>query len=952
MRIGARHVGAAIAGVVILMTPFLRGQTASRDGVLLIRMPDETALPTDPSDADIARFVAARGSHLQMTAQDVQRDRAFARQVLGQRQIFEELAAFHARENIPARVRFIAWADAFRFFADYVSDRSNPPIVAQIGDTWAAYFRSLGVVADERRHTWDVRVLWYWKDMVTERELADGDRFSAACRRLHDAPPPGLIAPLAIPTAPDWNLLHDLSVWLYNGGVPTLISIEKKFGLLPWKEAVFAGPEGERAVEFLIHLARRGYVALPEKRSLELADDFLARKYAMMIAGPWLTKLAEKALGSEWRTWIGAMLPPRIGSTTAVTMKGGSLLVVLDPTRGRDPEAVRRARRLIEFFSSRESQQRYTEALGALPANEEALETSPYFDLFQSALEHGRTYPQIPEWAPVVENLATRDNLYAFWKRLSVLTDTHATASEAEQAARARLILAALHSAEADINRELSPGRLALLWPWVLALAALVAAVAVLALWHRHVERRRIAELRQTRDLLATLERRLASTEEAVKNTLTPSASEMATVATKGYPALYLDAAQRKVSLRRSPAHPLEEVLHGAEYDLFRHLIECLQAGWQQTHWIWSYIVWPTAQPKFPKEAFATHCTKLRKKIETVWQLGPVLGRGDRRTGAIPIEVKDAHFYTDAAPDGTAYPLWALFRTSEQAARAYKTGSWKTAQREIETLLRMDPENWLGNTLLCHLALQGHVAITDPLVQKALTFVHVQKVHYERALERIEALPAEKVDLQQMERVRSRCEALRLIASSVPPSSLPTSPVNERSPWRDRERLKAWLTYLDEGTPGLPDEEIKTIRGIQRFLRQRLPWASPSDVDEQFRSFLQDIVCDSASWPEERLPRSRRAFQSGALDYALARLYGLRDDAESKAITKAQNLRKLWDRRSQLRKALQQDPTVEQLYTACQERYGWSRAFFERVLELERLGQLRSWDERSSRRVM
>lgn len=80
--------------------------------------------------------------------------------MLGQRQIFEELAAFQAQEKTRARVRFIAWADAFRFFADYVSDQSNPPIVAQLGDTWAAYFRSLGVVAYERRHTWDVRVLW------------------------------------------------------------------------------------------------------------------------------------------------------------------------------------------------------------------------------------------------------------------------------------------------------------------------------------------------------------------------------------------------------------------------------------------------------------------------------------------------------------------------------------------------------------------------------------------------------------------------------------------------------------------------------------------------------------------------------------------------------------------------------------------------------------------------
>ncbi|MCV5246426.1 hypothetical protein OFC58_38090, partial [Escherichia coli] len=66
----------------------------------------------------------------------------------------------------------------------------------------------------------------------------------ATCQQIQRAAPPELAAPLALPTAPDWNLLHDLSVWLYNAGLPSLISTEPKFGLVPWKEAVFDGPEG------------------------------------------------------------------------------------------------------------------------------------------------------------------------------------------------------------------------------------------------------------------------------------------------------------------------------------------------------------------------------------------------------------------------------------------------------------------------------------------------------------------------------------------------------------------------------------------------------------------------------------------------------------------------------------------------------------------------------------
>ncbi len=930
-----------VAWLFVLTAPVVRAHPRVNDPVLLIRMPDEVALADEPSEADIARFLAARGPFLHMTAHDLLRDRAFARQVLGQRQIFEELAAFRAQEGIPARVRFIAWADAFRFFADYVSDRNNPPIVAQLGDTWIAYFRSLGVVAYERRHTWDVRVLWYWKDMISPQEIADGDGVLTACQRLRGAAPPELMAPLAIPTAPDWNLLHDLSIWLYNAGLPQMISTKKRLGLLPWKEAIFAGPEGEQAVQFLIRLARRGCLALPEKSNQELAEDFLARRYAMVILGPWLTKLAEKALGPDWRAQIGATLPPTIASTAAVTMKGGSLLVLLDPTRGRDPEGVRRARRLIEFFCSTASQRRYTEALGALPADEHALAASPYADLFRTALAHGRTYPQIPEWAPVVENLATRDNLYAFWKRLSLLATPQTTIPEAEHVARARLVFAALHSAEADINRELSPGRLAVLRPWLLAVMLLGFAAAALSLWHRQVERNRIAELREARRLLATMQRQLTSLKELTSQ---PSASpEMATVTVKGYPALYLDATQRKVLLRRSPAHALEAILHGAEYDLFRHLIELLQAGWQQTHWIWSYLIWPTAQPKFPKEAFATHCTKLRKKIETVWQLGPMLGRGDRRSGAIPIEVKDVHFFTDAAPEGTAFPIWALFCASEQAMRAYQAEAWEAAANSAKDVVTIDPENWLGNMLLCQLALRMPSMITDPVVQKAIAFAHHQKDDYERALHKLDSL--DKVDGPHKDRIRSRYEALQLIVSRVSlPSSTPPH-AERRPPWRDREQLKAWINHLDGLQHPLPQHELRTLQEIQRFLRHHFHWASPQQVKEHFCAFLHDLACDSSTWPEEKLPRSKRSFKNRALDYVLANLCRLPDDEESKAITKAQNLRKLWSVKAHLRKELQQEPSSEQLYYACRKRYGWSRSFVERLLELERSHVSPSWKD-------
>jgi signal transduction histidine kinase len=476
--------------------------------VLLIRMPAEPPLAKAPTYPEVVEFLARRSDSLEMMPPDILQSANLARDVLGQHQIFDELARFQAEHQIPARVKFVARSEALRYFIDYVSDGSNPPVVAQLSDTWLAYFRSLGVVPFEQRYSSDVRVLWYWKDLVTLDDITDGERFVNVCHRLLKSPSAGLIAPLAIPTAPAGELLDDLSVWLYNAGLPQLISSDSKWGLLPWTEAKLAGPEAQQAIRYLSSLVRQGYVALPEQPSTEVAEDFLARKYAMVILGASMMPRAERRLGARWQWHIQPALPPRIGEREATTIKIGTSLVVLDPTRGQDQATVERARRLVEFLSSTQSQERCAHTFGELPADPEALKQTPYLSLFQMALQAGRTYPEIPEWALVVENVATRDNLFAFWKRLSALAEPHAVSDRSEQIVRERLILGALHSAESYLNGELSPGKAALLWPRLALVGVPLLLMTLLVLWRRRVERTRAdAELRRKQDELAHVAR-------------------------------------------------------------------------------------------------------------------------------------------------------------------------------------------------------------------------------------------------------------------------------------------------------------------------------------------------------------------------------------------------------------------------------------------------------------
>lgn len=481
-------------------------QTGTEEPLLLIRLPAEPPVAQPPTYAEIVRFVAERSDALDMTPQDIMQNTNLARDVLGQHQIFDELAGFQTQHQIPVKVKFTTWSEALRYFVDYVSDPSNPPVVAQLSDTWVAYFRSLGVAPYAQRYSWDVRVLWYWKDLVNLEDVTDSDHFLTACHRLHKSPSAGLIAPCAIPTAPGRDLLYDLSIWLYNAGLPELISTDNKFGVMPWQEAKFAGSHAEQATRYLSNLVRHGYMALPEQPSTDVAEDFLARKYAMVILGAGMMRRAEKRLGARWQWHIQPALPPRLGAREPTTVKSGSYLAVLDPTRGQAVAGVDRARRLVEFLCSTESQQRCARGFGDLPADLEALGQTPYLRLFEMALQRGRTYPEIPEWAPVVENVATRDNLYTFWKRLSALTD--AQAGRSEQAAREKLILGALHSAETTINKELSPGKVALLWPWLAAASFLLVIITCVLVWRRRIERQRAEEeLRQKQQELTHIAR-------------------------------------------------------------------------------------------------------------------------------------------------------------------------------------------------------------------------------------------------------------------------------------------------------------------------------------------------------------------------------------------------------------------------------------------------------------
>ncbi|MCA1603403.1 MAG: hypothetical protein LC776_17780, partial [Acidobacteria bacterium] len=325
--------------------------------------------------------------------------------------------------------------------------------------------------------------------------------------------------------------------------------------------------------------------------------------------------------------------------------------------------------------------------------------------------------------------------------------------------------------------------------------------------------------------------------------------------------------------------------------------------------------------------------------------------RGSYHGGAIPIEVRDVHFYTDAQTEGDAHSIWSLFHASEQSLKAYKAGQWEEARRHVEQLLQIDVENWPGNILLCQLAIQNHADKDDPFVRNAIAFAHKQRAPYEHAAEMVANLPEQKVSQEEKERLHSRLASLLEIIPKLPPPQPGPQPRGGRTPWRTRDQLTDWSSYLSGRKQALSGEEIRVAQEVRRFVSQRLHWASPGEVKDHFREFVQDLALDESSWPDERLPSSEKAFKYRALDYVLAGIQHLSDDDESKAVTKAQNLRKLWSTRAELSNRLERELTNEEVYQECRQRYGWGRSGFDHLLEFENFCHTQPFDESHSKNI-
>jgi multiple sugar transport system substrate-binding protein len=299
------------------------------------------------------------------------------------------------------------------------------PDVSQIGSTWLDSLVATGAVRpftdgeidmlgsetpffpaswqtvslySERSRVWaipwltDVRVIFYWRDMLeeagvdAETAFRTPEQVEETMERLQAS---GIDTPWGVWGDKKNVMLQNAASWIWSAG-GDIISADGK-------RILFDQPEAMRG--FLAYFRLHRYMPpdlehVPE--GSQILDLFTSRRLAVMMgACSWLDTILSAPGESLDVAAIGLALPP------GPAFVGGSNLIVWQHTR-RAQEAVA----LVRFLIAQQTQLDFCRAGSFLPARVDALSEPLYTDdvhyrVIVEALKTGRAFPMIPRWGDV-----------------------------------------------------------------------------------------------------------------------------------------------------------------------------------------------------------------------------------------------------------------------------------------------------------------------------------------------------------------------------------------------------------------------------------------------------------------------------------------------------------------------------------------------------------------------
>lgn len=381
----------------------------------------------------------------------------------------------------------------------------------------------------------------------------------------------------------------------------------------------------------------------------------------------------------------------------------------------------------------------------------------------------------------------------------------------------------------------------------------------------------------------------------------------------QGCPALYMCSDYHSLFVKKQQGGQLTRIpIPESLYELFRLVIEFLQADMNTVHWVWGFILWDQWRKygtKNPSRAFSIQSARLRGVVEDNWGLGTFLGKGGGRNHfTIPVEATKHLFSTTELPEQLrkgpngepvfAYPIWELFMRDEVAKIACKNENWQEAIQKASGVLEIDPDNWLANRMVIEIARQPNLPanqsqaiLKSPAVQRACQFAARNLTSYEQATKTINAHAPDpskqgereafntaflgvKARLDWLSKAIRWCQEMQQTApprhgasakaTATPAAPMPPDPCQSASPWRTREQCKTWL-----GEPACHPE----ITRIQNWIIQRIDKNEEGqrrvDAKNAFLDYVRNLACDQ-SW---RLPQNGESFKWWAWEYVKIQVF-------------------------------------------------------------------------------
>jgi multiple sugar transport system substrate-binding protein len=360
---------------------------------------------------------------------------------------------FEQQTGVNVKVELVGWDVQFDRIRNAAVSGGGPD-VTQAGTTQVPFFAALGGFADLNSRIKDVggkgayapgiwqttqlagqngtyavpwfteaRAIYYRKDVLDKAGIdpatafKDWNALETTLQTIKEKVPTiggKPIEPFGSPGKKAFDLVHHVMPFVWDAGGAELSADDKK--------STIDSPQSQQGVDFVASLLQKGLYdkSMLERDGTQVENQFKGGRLAVWIGGPWVLGSVERKDDSNWvaaaRRNVGVAPMPAGPSGKGFTFVGGSNLMMLKSSKQPNE-----AWALMKYLSGDSVQTQYANLMGMFPARlapqKQLGATDPDHKAFFAAIQQGRTYAPIPQWAQI-EN--------AYKNRLGAILDSAA----------------------------------------------------------------------------------------------------------------------------------------------------------------------------------------------------------------------------------------------------------------------------------------------------------------------------------------------------------------------------------------------------------------------------------------------------------------------------------------------------------------------------------------------